>query len=129
MDEVNVPPGTKIIPGKWVYAIKVDSTAKVVRFKARLTARGDLVDAEELDFQDVFSPVVGWQGLRIFLALTTLLDLKPLQIDVDLAYLYANLEEPVYMRPPDGAGCPKGKVWKLKKSLYGLPQSGKTGIH
>jgi hypothetical protein len=126
VDEINVPPGTKIIPGKWVYAIKVDSTGKVVRFKARLTARGDLVDAEELDFQDVFSPVVGWQGLRIFLALTTLSDLKPLQIDVDLAYLYANLEEPVYMRPPDGAGCPKGKVWKLKTSLYGLPQSGKN---
>jgi hypothetical protein len=127
VDEINVPAGTKIIPGKWVYAIKVDSTGKVVRFKARLTARGDLVDAEELDFQDVFSPVVGWQGLRIFLALTTLLDLKPLQIDVDLAYLYANLEEPVYMRPPDGAGCPQGKVWKLKKSLCGLPQSGKIG--
>jgi len=54
VDEINVPPGTKIIPGKWVYAIKVDSTGKVVRFKARLTARGDLVDAEELDFRDVF---------------------------------------------------------------------------
>ena len=50
----------------------------------------------------------------MFLALTVLLDLKPLQIDVDLAYLYANLEEPVYLRPPDGAKCPKGKVWKLK---------------
>jgi hypothetical protein len=91
-----------------------------------LTARGDLVDAEELDFQDVFSPVVGWQGLRIFLALTVLLDLKPLQVDVDLAYLYANLEEPVYLRSPDGAGCQPGKIWKLKKSLYGLPQSGKN---
>ena len=66
VDEISLPPGTKIIPGKWVYAIKVDSNGKVVRFKARLTARGDLVDAEELDFQDVFSPVVGWQGLRIF---------------------------------------------------------------
>ena len=41
VDEINVPPGTKIIPGKWVYAIKVDSNGKVVRFKARLTARGD----------------------------------------------------------------------------------------
>ena len=106
VDEINVPPGTKIIPGKWVYAIKVDSNGKVVRFKARLTARGDLVDAEELDFQDVFSPVVGLPGLRMFLALTVLLDLKPLQIDVDLAYLYANLEEPVYLRPLDGTKCP-----------------------
>ena len=106
--------------------LQVDSNGRVVRFKARLTARGDLVDAEELDFQDVFSPVVSWPGLRVFLALTALLDLNPLQIDVDLAYLYANLEEPVYMRPFDGAGCPPGKVWKLKKSLYGLPQSGKN---
>ena len=128
VDEINVPPGTKIIPGKWVYAIKVDSTGKVVRFKARLTARGDLVDAEELDFQDVFSPVVGWQGLRIFLALTTLLDLKPLQIDVDLAYLYANLEEPVYMRPPDGSGCPKGKVWKLKNLCMASRNPERIGI-
>ena len=45
---------------------------------------------------------------------------------MDLAYLYADLEEPVYLRPPDGAKCPKGKVWKLKKSLYGLPQSGRN---
>ena len=63
----------------------MDSNGRVVRFKARLTARGDLIDAEELDFQDVFSPVVGWQGLRIVLALTALLDLKTLQVDVDLA--------------------------------------------
>ena len=35
VDEINVPPGTKIIPGKWVYALKVDSNGKVVRFKAR----------------------------------------------------------------------------------------------
>ena len=62
-----------------------------------MTIRGDLVDAEELDFQGGFSPVVGLPDLRIFLALTILFDLKLLQIDVDLAYLYVNLEEPVYI--------------------------------
>ena len=63
VDEINVPAGFKIIPDNWVYVIKVDSTGKVVRFKARLTARGDLVEADELDFQDGFLLVVGWQGL------------------------------------------------------------------
>ena len=126
IDIEDVPAGESIIPAKWVYAVKLNSNGKIVRFKARLTARGDLVDIEDLDFQDIYSPVVSWPGFRIFLALTVLLGLHPLQIDVDLAYLYADLETPVYMRPPDGAGCPPNKCWRLKKSLYGLPQSGKN---
>ena len=126
IDIEDVPAGETIIPTKWVYAVKLNSKGKVVRFKARLTARGDLVDIEDLDFQDIYSPVVSWPGFRIFLALTVLLGLHPLQIDVDLAYLYADLEAPVYMRPPDGAGCPPNKCWRLKKSLYGLPQSGEN---
>ena len=28
--------------------------------------------------------------------------------------------------PPPGSSTPKGKVWKLNKSLYGLKQSGKN---
>jgi hypothetical protein len=62
--------------------------------------------------------------MRTYLALTVLLGLIPLQLDVDLAYLYAVLDKPVYMKAPQGSGCPSGHVWKLKKSLYGLPQSG-----
>ena len=30
------------------------------------------------------------------------------------------------MEAPEGFGLPKGKVLKLKKSLYGLPQSGRN---
>ena len=123
-DICDLPEGETVIPFKWVYAVKVDSNGRIIRFKARLTARGDLVDVEELDFQEIFSPVVSWTGVRTYLALTVLLNLIPLQLDVDLAYLYAPLDKPVYMKPPDGCGCPKGKVWRLKKSLYGLPQSG-----
>ena len=95
------PAGEKIIKFKWVYAVKGSSKGHVVRFKARLTARGDLVDVEDLDFDDVFSPVVSWEGVRTYLALTVLLGLIPLQLDVDLAYLYADLEQPVYMEAPE----------------------------
>jgi len=125
-DIVDLPAGEKIIKFKWVYAVKGSSKGHVVRFKARLTARGDLVDVEDLDFDDVFSPVVSWEGVRTYLALTVLLGLIPLQLDVDLAYLYADLEQPVYMEAPEGFGLPRGKVLKLKKSLYGLPQSGRN---
>jgi len=70
--------------------------------------------------------VVKWESIRLFLALTVLLKLLPLQLDVDLAYLYAPLEETIYMRPPDGVQAPHGMVFRLIKSLYGLPQSGRN---
>ena len=76
--------------------------------------------------RDSSSPVVSWTGIRTFLALTTLYNLTPLQMDINLAYLNAPLEEEVYMYPPEGSSTPKGKVWKLNKSLYGLKQSGRN---
>ena len=70
--------------------------------------------------------MVSWTGIRTFLAFTTLYHLIPLQLDINLAYLNAPLEEDVYMYPPPSSSTPKGKVWKLNKSLYGLKQSGKN---
>ena len=58
IDIEDVPAEETIIPAKWVYAVKLNSNGKIVRFKARLTARGDLVDIEDPDFQDIYSPVV-----------------------------------------------------------------------
>jgi hypothetical protein len=52
-DICDLPEGETVIPFKWVYAVKVDSNGRIIRFKARLTARGDLVDVEELDFQEI----------------------------------------------------------------------------
>ena len=45
---------------------------------------------------------------------------------MDLAYLYAPLNEQVFMRPPDGIQAPHGMVLHLLKSLYGLPRSGRN---
>jgi hypothetical protein len=49
-----------------------------------------------------------------------------LQLDFDLTYLNADLEEVIYMRPPQGYEVGPGKAWRFKKSLYGLKQSGKN---
>ena len=81
------PPRAKIIDSKWVFSIKSNSLNQIVKFKARLSARGDQLPS--LDIGTVFAPVVGWLGIRYFMALTVRLGLRPLQLDFDLAYLNA----------------------------------------
>ena len=48
------------------------------------------------------------------------------QLDVKTAYLNAPIDSEVYVRQPEGFEGGKEKVWKLKKSLYGLKQSGRN---
>ena len=48
-------------------------------------------------------------------------------MDVKCAYLYGKLDQPTFIRPPEGYrhGQSTDVVWRLKKSLYGLHQSGR----
>jgi len=48
--------------------------------------------------------------------------------DVKTAYLHGRLKEIVYLEPSPGfkKGFENGKVCKLKRSLYGLSQSGRN---
>jgi hypothetical protein len=113
--ETQLPPGKRAIFSKWVLAVKTDSFGQLLKFKARCTARGDMLRDDE--FEDVSSPVAGWTSIRLFLALTTLYNLTPLQLDINLAYLNAPLHEEIYMHPPPGSNTTPGTVWKLEKSL------------
>jgi hypothetical protein len=44
-------------------------------------------------------------------------------MDVKTAFLNGELESEVYMKPPPGIQIPRGKVLRLRRSLYGLKQS------
>ena len=123
--ESDLPPGFTAIDSKFVYAAKSDYEGWVQKFKSRLTGRGDQME-EGIDFVQSYSAVVSWLGIRLFLAITVLLKLIPLQLDCELAYINAPLEEEIYMNPPKGRELPNGKVWRVMRSLYGLKQSGRN---
>jgi hypothetical protein len=123
-EETTLPPHTKAIFAQWVLTINTDSFGNILKYKARCTCRGDMIPVKMNS--DTSSPVASWTGIRLFLALTTLYRLTPLQLDINLAYLNASLDDEVYMYPPEGSNTPKGLVWRLRKSLYGLRQSGRN---
>ena len=80
---------------------------------------------EGLDFDQIFSPVVHFETVRLILALAALEGWTISRLDVKSAYLYGTLDEEIYMEQPEGfvdANHPK-KVLKLQKALYGLKQA------
>lgn len=119
-----LPPGRKAIGSRWIFKRKRDVEGNVCRWKGRLVAQG-FKQTLGLDYKETFSPTVRFSTIRLFFALVAQYDWSMRQADVCTAYLIANLEEDIYMKPPEGTKYPPGHVVKLKKSLYGLKQAGR----
>ena len=64
--------------------------------------------------------------MQLLLAVAALEDLDIQSVDVKTAYLYGDLDEEIYMEQPEGFKLPgkENKVWRLRKTLYGLKQAG-----
>ncbi|KAG7530454.1 Reverse transcriptase RNA-dependent DNA polymerase, partial [Arabidopsis thaliana x Arabidopsis arenosa] len=108
-EEGELPRGKKAVTSKWVFTIKYKSNGDIERYKARLVARGFTQTYGE-DYRDTFAPVA--------------------KLHTN-AFLQGELEEEVYMKPPPGLedhNAP-GKVFKLKKAIYGLKQSPRAWYH
>jgi hypothetical protein len=113
-----------VIDSIWAFKLKRFPDGKAKKFKARFCARGDQ-QLEGIDFFETYAPVVQWTTVRLMLILEVLLELKSKQGDVTCAFLHSELDqekEKVYVEMPLGFRQ-KGKVLKLKKTLYGLRQS------
>ncbi len=105
----------------FVYKIKMKQ-GKVERYKSRLVVDGSQ-QVSGIDYTASFAPVVKYTTLRIFLAIAAVYKMQVHQLDVESAFIYAPLEEDVYMHSHPAMQLPKGYCLKLKKSLYGLRQA------
>lgn len=124
-DVVPTPKGIKPITSKAVLRIKLDSNGNIDHYKLQIVTQG-FTQKHGVDYKEVFAPVANLESIRIILALAAKYDLELDQMDVATAYLNGELEEELYMHPPEGVAVPKGHCWKLKRSLYGLKQAGRT---
>ena len=121
---VPLPHEKKAIGNKWVYKIKRDGNDQVERYRARLVVKG-YAQKEDIDFNEIFSPVVQLTTVRVVLAMCATLDLHLEQLDVKTAFLHRELEEEIYMLQPEGFAKigKENLVCRLNKCLYGLKQA------
>src|SRR5882724_11402723 len=122
-DETDVPQEAQVLPGMWVHLIKnLESGER--KFRSRWVVRGDK-QKTDLSLSDTFAPVSRITSLRILLALATMKNLRIFAWDVDSAYLYGKIDHDIFVKLPEGYEKP-GKVGKLNKVLYGLPEAARV---
>jgi hypothetical protein len=114
----------KLLKNKWVLKRKRTKEGLIERYKARMVVKGYL-QAQGIDYEEVFAPVARHAILRALLAIAATKDLEMEQIDVKTAFLNGPLEEDIYMEPPPCYNF-DGKVFKLKTALYGLKQAARA---
>jgi Reverse transcriptase (RNA-dependent DNA polymerase) len=127
--ELTTPPeNANIVGSKWVFRAKKDAAGNVVRYKARLITQG-FSQVPGVDYFDMFAPVAKLASIRTVLALAAAKDMEIHQIEIKGTYLNGELtdQETIYMAQPPGyhAQNSAGKVCRLRKTLYGLKQSGR----
>ncbi|GMF54557.1 unnamed protein product [Phytophthora fragariaefolia] len=116
------PRGVKVIGNRWVFVLKYDENGNVTRYKARLVALGYL-QTQGVDYTHTYSPVASMNTSRVFLAVCCQRHFLIRQFDIETAFLNSDLDEDVYMEPPEGVRVPAGMVCQLRRSLYGLKQA------
>ncbi|SGY34669.1 BQ5605_C002g01665 [Microbotryum silenes-dioicae] len=116
---VRPPPGAIVIGSMWVLLVKRNAEGQIVKYKARLVARGDMQRRRGVHINS-FSPTGRAASHRLLLALAVENEWETRQFDVSSAYLNGNLGgTEIYMR------LPGGDIVRLQRALYGLVQAGR----
>lgn len=112
---VERPKDKKVIDVKWVFRRKSNND-----YKARLVVRGF---QQNEYIENAYSPVGKMQTLKILLSYSCNNNLFVEQMDVETAFLNAQVKSEVYVNQPEGYETNDNKVYKLHKALYGLKES------
>ena len=123
LEPAQLPRGRRLLNTKWVYKIKYGAQGELSSYKVRLVACG-YSQVFGIDFDETYSPVIRLTSMRLLFAISAQLGLKIHQMDVNTAFLHADISEEIYIRPPEGFPLTQGmNCFRLKKALYGLKQA------
>ena len=114
----------KAIGCRWLFTIKVDLDGSIARLKAHIVTKG-FAQIYGVDYSDTFSPIAKMTSIRLFISLAATYNWDLHQLDIKNVFLHGDLQEEVYMEQPLGFVVQGeiGRVFRLRKSLYGLKQS------
>ena len=71
------------------------------QYKVKLAAKR-YAQKEGVDYNEIFSPVVKYSSIRMFLTIVAQFDLELEKMDVKTLFLHGELEEEIYMKQSEG---------------------------
>ena len=98
--------GRSAIGSRWTYRIKRSPDGSIERYKARFVAKG-FSERPGIDYDEIYSPVIKLDSLRVILFMAASRDLSLTQLDVKRAFLYGDVTEELYVRQPEGFITPE----------------------
>jgi hypothetical protein len=134
------PTNARLLSSIWSYRRKISPIGKIPKYKACICIDGSQQEYGR-DYWEVYAPVVNWPTIRLMLLLSSILNLKQQQVDYTPAFPQAPLEDPVYMRMPQGwtvdesgnlAQHPdptfhdRSHFIQLRRNLYGCKQAARN---
>ena len=111
-----------MVDAKLVFDHKKDKDGRILRYKARLVARG-FTQKHGVNYEETFAPTIRLDAMRIILALAAKKGWKVYQMDAVAAFLAADLKEKIFMKVPTELQQYFGEYVQILKSLYGLKQA------
>lgn len=117
-----MPENCKAIAGKWVFKRKLNKSGEITRYKARFVAKG-YAQRYGRDYYETFSPVVRHTTIRSLSAMAVKNRMRIYQMDAETAFLQGDLHEDVYMKQAQNYDDNSGRVYHLRKAIYGLKQA------
>jgi hypothetical protein len=105
-----------VITLKWVFKLNTDEASDIIKYKARLMARG-FVQREGIDFDDTFAPVARMESVWLLFALAVHEGWRVHHMYVKSVFLNNDLKEEVYIHQSLGFTilCKEGKMLRLRK--------------
>jgi len=97
----SLPLGMHLLNAIWSYSHKCKPNRNISKHKSRICVGGSQ-QQYSIDYWNTYAPVVQWSTICLMLILSTILGLASHQIDYVQAFPQATLDDPVYMRIPQG---------------------------
>nr|GEY93163.1 retrovirus-related Pol polyprotein from transposon TNT 1-94 [Tanacetum cinerariifolium] len=130
---ISTPQQTKMRPKKRLGIYVAFNSPSIIKYLEPLTRDVFTAHFADCQFDETMFLILGGENKKLDKILANIKRLQRRLMDVVTAYLYGSLDSDIYMKIPEGLKMPeacKSKphemfLIKMKRSLYGLKQSGR----